>query len=122
MPRLAAGLRVFVTQLLEDNPFQRTPRWRGLYYGGGGTEAAPGGAFIADLFTRFLPGDQPLATPSVKGNAGRLTGAALGVAAMLALSAYLSYGLFAARQDDSQRSEEHTSELQSPMRTSYAFF
>src|SRR3546814_17024786 len=48
------------------------------------------------------PGDQPLATPSVKGNAGRLTGAALGVAAMLALSAYLSYGLFAARQDDSQ--------------------
>src|SRR3546814_3704165 len=70
LPRLAAGLRVFVTQLLEDNPFQRTPRWRGLYFGGGGTEAAPGGAFIADLFTRFLPGDQPLATPSVKGNAG----------------------------------------------------
>src|SRR3546814_7121779 len=95
LPRLAAGLRVFVTQLLEDNPFQRTPRWRGLYFGGGGTEAAPGGAFIADLFTRFLPGDQPLATPSVKGNAGRLTGAALGVAAM--------------------RSEEHTSELQSLM-------
>src|SRR3546814_10978003 len=91
-----------VTQLLEDNPFQRTPRWRGLYFGGGGTEAAPGGAFIADLFTRFLPGDQPLATPSVKGNAGRLTGAALGVAAMLALSAYLSYGLFAARQADRQ--------------------
>src|SRR3546814_12232468 len=25
LPRLAAGLRVFVTQLLEDNPFQRTP-------------------------------------------------------------------------------------------------
>src|SRR3546814_3882295 len=34
LPRLAAGLRVFVTQLLEDNPFQRTPRWRGLYFGG----------------------------------------------------------------------------------------
>src|SRR3546814_1010081 len=100
LQRLAAGLRVFVTQLLEDNPFQRTPRWRGLYFGGGGTEAAPGGAFIADLFTRFLPGDQPLATPSVKGNAGRLTGAALGVA----------------------RSEEHTSELQSLMRISYAVF
>src|SRR3546814_717413 len=70
LPRLAAGLRVFVTQLLEDNPFQRTPRWRGLYFGGGGTEAAPGGAFIADLF----------------------------------------------------RSEEHTSELQSLMRISYAVF
>src|SRR3546814_10923558 len=71
-----------VTQLLEDNPFQRTPRWRGLYFGGGGPEAAPGGAFIADLFTRFLPGDQPLAPPRVKGDAGRLTGPALGEAAM----------------------------------------
>src|SRR3546814_12076149 len=53
LARQAAWLRVFVTQLLEDNPLQRTPRWRGLYFGGGGTEAAPGGAFIADLFTRF---------------------------------------------------------------------
>src|SRR3546814_8168264 len=84
-----------------DTPFPYATLFRS-YFGGGVTEAAPGGAFIADLFTRFLPGDQPLATPSVKGNAGRLTGAALGVAAMLALSAYLSYGLFAARQDDSQ--------------------
>ena len=101
-PRLADGLRAFVNQLLEDNPFQRTPRWRGLYFGGGRQDAAPGGAFVADLFTRFLPSDQPLAVPSVKGSAGQLTGSALGVAAMLGLSAYLSYGLFAARKDDAQ--------------------
>lgn len=102
LARLSDGLHVFVTQLLEDNPFQRTPRWRGLYFGGGSDGAHPGGAFVADLFTRLLPGDQPLAVPSVKGDAGRLAGAALGVAAMLGLSGYLSYGLFAARQDDSQ--------------------
>lgn len=101
-PRMANGLRAFVTQLLEDNPFQRTPRWRGLYFAGGASSAAPEGAFVADLFTRFFPSDQPLAVPSVKGDAGRMAGAGLGVAAMLALSAYLSYGLFAARKDDAQ--------------------
>lgn len=101
-PRLADGLRVFVTQLLEDNPFQRTPRWRGLYFCAGADGAHPGGGFVADLFTRFLPSDQPLAAPSVKGDAGRMTGAGLGVAAMLGLSAYLSYGLFTAYKDDTQ--------------------
>lgn len=99
-PRLLDGLRAFVVQLLEDNPFQRTPRWRGLYFCGGADAAHPGGAFVADLFTRFLPSDQPLASPSMKGSAGRMVGAGLGVAAMLGLSAYLSYGLFTARQDD----------------------
>ncbi len=102
IPRLENGLRVFVNQLLEDNPFQRTPRWRGLYFTGAADAAHPGGAFVADLFTRFLPADQPLATPSVKGSAGKMVGAGLGVAAMLGLSAYLSYGLFAASQDDTE--------------------
>lgn len=101
-PRLTDGLRVFVTQMLEDNPFQRTPRWRGLYFCGGADAAHPGGAFVADLFTRFLPADQPLASPSMKGSAGRMAGAGLGVAAMLGLSAYLSYGLFTAYQDDTE--------------------
>ncbi|MCD9029082.1 type VI secretion system protein [Luteimonas sp. BDR2-5] len=101
-PRMADGLRIFVDQLLADNPFQRTPRWRGLYFAGGGGAGHAGGAFVADLFTRFLPSDQPLATPSLKGSAGRMTGAGLGVAAMLGLSAYLSYGLFTAWQEDTQ--------------------
>ncbi|MBN8263509.1 MAG: hypothetical protein J0M21_02515 [Xanthomonadales bacterium] len=94
------GLALFVAQMLEDNPFQRTPRWRGLYFAGGAEPAHPGGAFVADLFTRFLPADQPLAGASLRGNAGRMAVAGLGVLAMLGLSASLAYGLKAARRDD----------------------
>ncbi len=100
--RLQGGLRQFVSLLLEDNPFQRTPRWRGLYFVGGQGPDTPAGAFVADLFTRFLPADQPLATPSLKGSAGRMSVTALGVAALLGLSGYLTYGLSQARTDDAQ--------------------
>ena len=102
---LGDGLEALVKLMLEDNPFQRTPRWRGLYLTGapqtgpGGKQDA-GGAFVADLFTRFLPADQPLASPSFKGNAGKFAIAAVGVAAMLGLSLTLSLGLSNARQDD----------------------
>ena len=94
------GLSLFVALMLEDNPFQRTPRWRGLYFAGAADDAHRGGAFVADLFTRFLPTDQPLAGNSLRGNAGRLAIAGLGVLAMLGLSASLAYGLSAARRDD----------------------
>ena len=102
MTKLQNGLRQFVGLLLEDNPFQRTPRWRGLYFCGAPSAGAPAGAFVADVFTRFLPADQPLATPSLKGSSGRLGVAALGVAALLGLSGYLTYGLSQARTDDAQ--------------------
>ncbi|WP_240097931.1 type VI secretion system protein [Thermomonas flagellata] len=98
--RCGGGLALLVTQMLEDNPFQRTPRWRGLYFVGGADAAHRGGAFVADLFTRFLPSDQPLAGASLRGSAGRLAVAGLGVLAMLGLSASLAYGLKAARRDD----------------------
>jgi type VI secretion system protein ImpL len=62
--RLQNGLRQVVSLLLEDNPFQRTPRWRGVYFVGGPGPDTPAGAFVADLFTRFLPADQPLAMPA----------------------------------------------------------
>lgn len=94
------GLSLFVNLMLEDNPFQRTPRWRGLYFAGGADAAHRGGAFVADLFTRFLPSDQPLAGASLRGKAGRMAVAGLGVLAMLGLSASLAYGLSAARRDD----------------------
>ena len=94
------GLSLFVTLMLEDNPFQRTPRWRGLYFAGSADSAHRGGAFIADLFTRFLPSDQSLAGASLRGKAGRLAIAGLGVLAMLGLSASLAYGLSSARRDD----------------------
>lgn len=94
------GLSLFVTQMLEDNPFQRTPRWRGLYFAGSADAAHRGGAFVSDLFTRFLPSDQPLAGASFRGNAGRMAVAGIGVLAMLGLSASIAYGLSSARRDD----------------------
>ena len=100
--RLSGGLRSFVALQLEDNPFQRTPRWRGLYFTGAAVSGAANGAFIGDLFTRFLPGDQPLATPSFKGKSGKFAVAGLGVIAMLGLSGYLSYGLSTAKRDDTR--------------------
>jgi type VI secretion system protein ImpL len=100
--RCESGLALFVTLLLEDNTFQRTPPWRGLYFAGGADAAHPGGAFVADLFTRFLPADQPLAMTSLRGSAARMAVAGLGVAALLGFSGYLAYGLSAARQDDTQ--------------------
>jgi len=95
------GLSLFVNLMLEDNPFQRTPRWRGLYFAGGADAAHRGGAFVADLFTRFLPSDQPLAGTSFRGNAGRLGIAGVGVLAMLGLSASIAYSLSKASGDDS---------------------
>lgn len=100
--RMQYGLGSLINLLLEDNPFQRTPRWRGLYFTGAGTAAEPGGAFVADLFTRFLPADQPLATPSLRGNSARMSVAALGVAAMLGLSASIALGFSAAHRDDAR--------------------
>ena len=94
------GLNLFVGLMLEDNPFQRTPRWRGLYFAGASDATNRGGAFVADLFTRFLPSDQPLAGASFKGNAGRMAIAGVGVLAMLGLSASIAYGLSSARRDD----------------------
>jgi type VI protein secretion system component VasK len=40
----------------------RAPRWRGLYFTATASEAM-GGAFVSDLFERFLPADQPLVRP-----------------------------------------------------------
>ena len=95
-----SGLSLFVSLMLEDNPFQRTPRWRGLYFAGSADSAHRGGAFVADLFTRFLPSDQSLAGASFRGNAGRMAVAGIGVLAMLGLSASIAYGLSSARRDD----------------------
>ena len=98
--RADQGLSLFVGLMLEDNPFQRTPRWRGLYFAGAADDAHRGGAFAADLFTRFLPSDQSLAGASFRGNAGRMAVAGIGVLAMLGLSASIAYSLSSARRDD----------------------
>lgn len=57
---LQPGLRATADGMFGNGRGPRSPRWRGLYF-----TAAPsngnGGAFAQDLFTRFLPTDQPLA-------------------------------------------------------------
>ncbi|WP_449433501.1 type VI secretion protein IcmF/TssM N-terminal domain-containing protein [Pseudomonas putida] len=101
--RLGPGLHNLVTLMLEDNPFQRTPQWRGLYFTASGTAEsglAAQGAFIADLFTRLLPADQPLASPSLRGNSRRIASAAVGVLALLGLSVLFSAGLSDVHRDD----------------------
>jgi type IV/VI secretion system ImpK/VasF family protein len=59
------GLRQFIGSLLEHRAAQHVPHWRGLYMVAGALPERRGGSFVADLFARFLPADQPLATPSV---------------------------------------------------------
>jgi hypothetical protein len=63
-------LRRFVCDLLGGGR-QRNARWRGLYLVGGPGPDTPGGAFVADLFDRLLPADQPLASFGPRTNARR---------------------------------------------------
>lgn len=103
LSNLGPGLQSLVTLMLEDNPFQRTPQWRGLYFTAAGTHGSglpAQGAFISDLFTRLLPADQPLASPSLRGNTRRMTIAGVGVLALLGLSVIFSAGLSDVHQDD----------------------
>lgn len=58
---LGPGLRRVAERLFGGlaQPDGATQRWRGLYFVA--TEEAASGVFVADLFQRLLPGDQPLA-------------------------------------------------------------
>ena len=58
---LQPGLRVVAQRLFAAPRGPRAPRWRGLYLTAA-PSATVGGAFIDDLFERFLPADQPLAS------------------------------------------------------------
>ncbi|MDM0019676.1 type VI secretion system protein [Variovorax saccharolyticus] len=58
---LQPGLRVVALRLFAAPRGPRAPRWRGLYLTAA-PSATVGGAFIDDLFERFLPADQPLAS------------------------------------------------------------
>lgn len=63
MRALRPGLRLLAQRLFQG-PRQDGPalRWRGLYFTSSAEGDAPG-AFVADLFQRLLPADQPLARP-----------------------------------------------------------
>ncbi|QNK70965.1 type VI secretion system protein [Variovorax sp. PAMC26660] len=60
---LQPALRQFAQVLFEGHgKGSRAPRWRGIYFTASASEAT-GGAFVGDLFTHFLPVDQPLVRP-----------------------------------------------------------
>lgn len=54
---MRSGLDVLIKALVEDDTYHRTPQWLGLYF----VSTAQRGAFVEDLFCRFLPEDQPIA-------------------------------------------------------------
>jgi type VI secretion system protein ImpL len=82
---LGPGLAAFGKALLEETPALRQVAWRGLFFTGVKSRAA----FVADLFLRFLPADQPLAHRT--GRRRAITW--LGVVALAAFAATLSAGL-----------------------------
>ncbi|MGF6349608.1 type VI secretion system protein [Variovorax sp. W2I14] len=60
---LQPALRELAEVLFESHgKGSRAPRWRGLYFTAAASDAT-GGAFVTDLFERFLPADQPLVRP-----------------------------------------------------------
>ena len=60
---LQPALREIAEVMLESHgKGSRVPRWRGLYLTAAASDAS-GGAFVTDLFERFLPADQPLVRP-----------------------------------------------------------
>lgn len=93
---LGPGLETLTRTLFEENVLQRRIPWRGLFF----TAGASGKGFIADLFLKFLPADQPLAQRSRQ---KRLFGwvsvfAAVGISALMA--AFLVSRMDAAHRED----------------------
>ncbi|MCR6478543.1 type VI secretion system protein [Variovorax sp. ZS18.2.2] len=65
---LQPALREVAEVLFESHgKGSRAPRWRGLYFTAAASDAS-GGAFVTDLFERFLPADQPLVRPGRPSN------------------------------------------------------
>jgi len=87
MRQLAPNLSLVIKTLVEDNPYQRTPQWRGLYF----AATSGKGAFIEDLFTRFLPADQPLAARTRQPGLKRWLGGLVSVGLVAALTGLVTY-------------------------------
>jgi type VI secretion system protein ImpL len=65
---LRPGLRALADRIFGNGHGPHSPRWRGLYLTAEPRDGR-GGAFIQDLFGRFLPADQPLARSRNPGGA-----------------------------------------------------
>ncbi len=93
---LGPGLSMVIKTLLEDNPYQRTPQWRGLYF----TAAAGKGGFVDDLVTRFLPADQPLARRARQPGLKRWLGSAVSVVLVVMVTALIVHQASNAMSDN----------------------
>ncbi len=69
MEKLRTGLHAFIKAALKENPYQDTPKFRGLYFSSsqqniaahdGSTTARDHGMFLQQLFTRVMPADRGL--------------------------------------------------------------
>lgn len=82
LSRLREGIVSVSRILLEDNQFQHKPKLRGIYFTATGAEPA----FINDLFSSFLPADQPLAERRPQWNLSKWLRALIGIGCVAALS------------------------------------
>ena len=69
MEKLRTGLHAFIKAALKENPYQDTPKFRGLYFSSsqqnvlkhdGSTQTRNHGMFLQQLFTRVMPADRSL--------------------------------------------------------------
>ena len=94
--RLREGIVSVSRILLENNPFQHNPKLRGVYFAATGAEPA----FINDLFSRFLPTDQPLAERRQQWKLGKWLRALVGIGCVAALSLALTTFILTATSRD----------------------
>lgn len=91
------SLKKAIAVLLENNNMQRTLALRGLYLVGVGAR----GAFLNDLFAKFLPTDQPLAERTPKPSVRRWGGAAISVALSAGLALLIATQILQAVKNNS---------------------
>lgn len=116
LEKLKPGLQAFVKGIFQENPYQETPFFRGVFFSSGRQEGTPfshflkemgligeqqvlpgtsRGLFLHDFFSRVLPSDRGLFTKTQRGDAwARLTrniGFAAWTAVIVALCGILSY-------------------------------
>jgi len=116
LEKIKPGLQAFVKGIFQENPYQETPFFRGVFFSSGRQEGTPfshflkemaligeqqvlpgtsKGLFLHDFFSRVLPSDRGLFTKTQRGDAwARLTrniGFASWTAVIIAMCGILSY-------------------------------
>ena len=96
---LKQGFTALLHCLVADNPFSHQPKLRGIYFVASGGDAP---AFVRDVFTRFLPSDQPLANRRGRWAARRWLRSTVSAVTLFVLCAGLLTALVYAYNTDRQ--------------------